>query len=151
MLQGLWLLDGSLGDFDEARIPLEESAGTSLGLSLSPNTLIPADPVIPSSPSEVTTSPQTPISPELSALTDLEYMSENQLPEYLDQLCAILRRHYSDSKPPGRLFKHFVYRKNDLNRCRLCPKALENREQIVQHVMKAHCNHFPFGCNEPGW
>ena len=148
-----WSLDGSISDFetiDAAGIPLDDSTFTGLRLSFSSDTATPT--VIPQR-SEVTSStpcPQTPGSCE-SALLDLHDVPETDLSACLDQLCTVLRTQYPNSKPPGQLFKHFISRRRDLNHCKLCNKALENREQMYQHVMKVHCNHFPFACDELGW
>lgn len=141
----LWHLD-EFENIDMGDITLEDLNDTGLGLSLTSGPT-----AIPPQPSEATsgTAPtQTPVS---SDLMDLNYVPENNLPECLDQLCTILRRHYPETKPPGRLFRHFIFRENDLNHCKLCSKALENKEQMHQHIMSAHCSHFPFGCDEPGW
>lgn len=151
----LWSLEGSPSDFesiDVADMSLEDIDVIGLGLSFSSNTMIPS--VIPPQPSDAagsTPSAQSSAPPESPRLLDLNFAPEDDLQACLDQLCSILRNRYPNSKPPGQLFKHFIYRKKDLNHCKLCCKELENREQMNQHVMKAHCNHFPFGCNEPGW
>ena len=152
----IWSLDGSLSDFesiDMADLSLEDTEAIGLGLSFSSDTML-IPPVTPPEPSDAaysTPSPQSSGPPESPRLLDLNYVPDCDLQACLDQLCSILRSQYPDSKPPGRLFKHFIYRRRDLNHCKLCPKALENREQINQHVMKVHCEHFPFGCDEPGW
>lgn len=135
-----------------AGISLEDAGSIGLGLSFSSDTMIPS--VIPPEPSEVETSTpslQSSAPPESPRLLELNCVPEGDLPACLDQLRSILRNHFPDSKPPGQLFKHFIYRRRDLNHCKLCPKALENREQMNQHVMKVHCDHFPFACDELGW
>ena len=161
MPHDLWSLDGSLSDFESIDVDNLSLGGLEdigLGLSFSCNTVVP--PVIlpepndaacspPSSPSAEPPSSET--SPEPPKLLEFDCAPEDDLPACLKQLCAILRWHYPNSKPPGQLFRNFIYRKKDLNHCKLCSKALENREQMNQHVMKVHCNHFPFGCLEPGW
>lgn len=150
--QDHWSLDGSFYDFESVDISsifLEDSTSTGLGLSFSSDTVTP----IPQ-PTEATNSTptiQTLVETEKPMPLDLESVPEGDPPVGLDQLCAILRTHYPNRKPPGQLFKQFICRKKDLNQCMLCPKALENREQMNQHVMKVHCNHLPFGCDEPGW
>ena len=151
----LWSLEGSLSDFesiDMADMSREDIDAIGLGLSFSPNTMIPS--VIPPEPCDAACSTppaQSSVPPESPRLLELNFAPEDDLPACLDQLCSTLRNHYPNSKPPGQLFKNFIYRRRDLNHCKLCSKALENREQMNQHVMKVHCNHFPFGCDEPGW
>lgn len=135
-----------------ADISLENAGGMGLGLSFSYDTMTPS--VIPPEPSDAATStppPQASVPPESPRLLELNYVPEGDLSACLDQLCSILRDHFPNSKPPGQLFKHFIYRRRDLNHCKLCPKALENREQMNQHVMKVHCDHFPFACDVLGW
>ncbi len=151
----IWSLDGSLSDFesiDMADISFEDVDAIGLGLSFSSETVIPS--FIPPEPSDAaisTPSPQSSVPPESPRLMELNDVPDDDLQACLDELRSILRSSYPDSKPPGQLFKHFIYRRNHLNHCRLCPKALENREQMNQHVMKVHCDHFPFGCDEQGW
>jgi hypothetical protein len=151
----LWSLDSSPSDFgsiDVADLSLEDAEVIGLGLSFSSNTV--TSPVTPPDPSIATSSPPASpkvVSPESPPPLELGPVSEDDLPAYLAQLSTVLRMHYADSKPPGALFQNFLYRKKDLTHCKLCTKALENREQMNQHVMKAHCNHFPFACHEPGW
>jgi len=108
--------------------------------------------VTPATPSEASVvTPSSAVAPGLSPPPELKHVSEDDLPASLDQLCAVLRQHYPDSKSPGKLFKAFLYREKDLTHCKLCKKAPENRERMNQHVMGVHCGHFPFGCDEPGW
>ena len=154
LLQDHWSLDGSICDFetvDIGSISPEDATSTGLGLSFSSETVTTA--LIPPATEAMDSAPSThtPVKPEQPALLDLESVPEDDPPPCLDQLRAILHRHYPNSKPPGQLFKHFICRKKNSNHCKLCDKALDNREQMNQHVMKVHCDHFPFGCDEPGW
>ena len=100
---------------------------------------------------ELPTSPDPP-TPSSSASAD--YLNEIS-GDSLDVACRKLRRflqaHYANTKPPGDLFGPFIQRLRKQNHCRLCPKVLENREQMNQHVMKDHCDHRPFACSVQGW
>jgi hypothetical protein len=77
--------------------------------------------------------------------------SDDSLAVACRKLRRILQVHFADSKPPGDLFGPFIQRLRKQNHCRLCPKILENREQMNQHVMKDHCDHRPFACPVEGW
>jgi hypothetical protein len=152
MPHSLWHLERSLSDFesiDATNIPFDDSMGMGLGLSLGSNTTVSS--IIPSESTSGAPSPKTPASSRPSLLMGPDHVPDYDPPTCLDQLRTILGGHYPDTKPPGQLFRNFIYRKKDLNHCKLCSKALENREQMNQHIMKVHCDHFPFACDEPGW
>ena len=85
------------------------------------------------------------------APAELDESRDEDAPTSVGDLRHILRKHYADHKPPGKLFKHFVTRRDTKVCCGLCSKRLGNREQMNQHIMKVHCSHFPFGCREPQW
>ena len=97
--------------------------------------------------SAISAQPPTPATPRL----DSDYTQDGDSPTSLDSLRRILHQHFPNRKPPGPMFKHFIYRRDNMKHCKLCPKKLENREQINQHIMKVHCEHFPFACPQPGW
>lgn len=101
---------------------------------------------------------EAPSSPDLSTPSSIvgstEYLDDVQ-GDSLAVACRKLRRRlraqYANTKPPGDLFGPFIHRLRKQNHCRLCPKVLENREQMNQHIMKDHCEHKPFACPEEGW
>jgi hypothetical protein len=72
-------------------------------------------------------------------------------PTSLDSLCYLLRQHYPNRKPPGKVFKSFISSRRNIFQCTLCAYKIGNREQINQHIMKVHCSHYPFVCDFPGW
>lgn len=94
--------------------------------------------------------PSTPSSGAYSE-DDFDDTSGDNLAAACRKLRRRLRADYANTKPPGDLFQPFIQRLKKLNHCRLCPKVLENREQMNQHVMKDHCDHKPFACPAPGW
>lgn len=100
--------------------------------------------------SAISDPPPTYPSPTSSPPT-YDKFKDGDSPTSLDHLRHILRQHYPNRKPPGRLFKSFISRRVDIFQCTLCKYRIGNREQINQHIMKVHCNHFPFICSFPGW
>jgi hypothetical protein len=101
---------------------------------------------------ELRTSPDL-STPSSSACSSeyLDEISDDSLVVACQKLRRFLRAHYANTKPPGDLFGPFIQRLRKQNHCRLCPKVLENREQMNQHVMKDHCDHKPFACHVQGW
>lgn len=100
--------------------------------------------------SAISDSPPTPPSISLSPPAS-DDTQDGGSPTSLDRLRHILRRDYPNRKPPGLLFKGFISGRGAMLKCTLCAYKIGNREQINQHIMKVHCNHFPFACPFPGW
>jgi len=100
--------------------------------------------------SAISASPPTPTATTPSTLPS-DDMLDDDSPTSLDRLRLILRQRYPDGKPPGPLFKNFIYKRGRTHHCTLCAYTIQNREQMNQHIMKTHCAHLPFGCPVPGW
>ena len=97
--------------------------------------------------------PDPPPTPSSSASPPppLGDIQDGSSPTSLHILRHILCQHYANRKPPGRMFANFISLRDNMKQCTLCPYKIRNREQLNQHIMKVHCNHFPFACLVPGW
>ena len=73
--------------------------------------------------------------------------SQPSLLERFDDVMKIVRQLPPGHKPSNTHFTPFFTRIDGRYVCLLCPKALRNRTQMIQHISGGHGGNRPFGCS----